>query len=49
MVCGCVIFAIYIPNTILITMNRMSLWYIVHVAFHVTFFTFFLVLQVFFF
>ena len=30
-------------------MNNMSLWYIFHVAFHVTFFSLFLVLQVFFF
>ena len=47
-VCGCVLFAIYIPNINLITMNNMSLWYIFHVAFHITFFTIFLVLQVFF-
>ena len=47
-VCGCVLFAIYIPNINLITMNNMSLRYIFHVAFHVTIFTTFLVLQAFF-
>ena len=48
-VCGSVLFDIYIPNIILITMNNMSLWYIFHFVFHVTFFTIFLVLHVFFF
>ena len=46
-VCGCMIFVIYILFN-LITMNNMSLWYIFHVALHVTFFTLFLALQVFF-
>ena len=45
---GCMVFAIYIPSINLITMNNMSPWYIFHVAFHVTFFTLFLVIQVFF-
>ena len=48
-VCGCMVFAIYIPNIDLITLNNMSLWYIFHVAFLITFFILFLVLQVFFF
>ena len=47
-VCGFMVFAFYIPNISLITMNYMSPLYIFHVAFHVTFFTLFLVLQVFF-
>ena len=47
-VCGCKVFANYIPNIILITKNNMSLLYIFHVTFHVTFFTLFIVLQVFF-
>ena len=46
-VCGCMIFVIYIQSNNLITMNNMSIWYIFHVALHVTFFTFFLALQVF--
>ena len=48
LVCGCMVFEIHIPSINLISMNNMSLWYIFHVAFHVTFFTLFLVLQVFF-
>ena len=44
-VCGCMVFAIYIPNLNLKSMNNMSLQYIFHVAFPVTFFTLFLVLQ----
>ena len=47
-VCGCMIFLIYILSNNLITMNNMSLWYIFLVALHVTFFTLFLALQVFF-
>ena len=46
--CCCKVFAIYIPNINLITMNNMSLRYIFHVAFRVTFFTLFLDLQIFF-
>ena len=48
LVCGCMVFEIYIPSINLITMNNMSLWYIFYVAFHVTFITTFLVIQVFF-
>ena len=48
-VCGCMVFAIYIPNINLITIINMSLCYIFYVASHVTFFTLFLILQVFFF
>ena len=44
-VCGCMVFSFYIPSINLMTMNNMSLRYIFHVAFHVTFFTLFLVLQ----
>jgi hypothetical protein len=46
-VCGCMIFVIYILSNNLITMNNMSLWYIFHVKFYFTFFTLFLVLRVF--
>ena len=46
-VCGCKVIAINIPNVNLITMYNMSLRYIFHVPFHVTFFTLFLDLQVF--
>ena len=48
-VCSCMVFALYIPNINMITLNNMSLRYIFHVTLHVTFFTLFLVLQVFFF
>ena len=47
-VCGCMVFANYIPNIYLIIKNNMSLRYIFHVGFHVTFFTLFIVFQVFF-
>ena len=43
-VCGCTVFAIYISKK-----NNMALQYIVHVVFHVTSFTLFLVLQISFF
>ena len=39
-VTGCMVFAIYIPNINLITMNNMSLLYIFHIAFPVTFLSF---------
>ena len=48
LVCGFMIFAIYFPSSNLITMNIMSLWYICHVAFHVTFLTLFLSFRIFF-
>ena len=47
-VCGCMVFAIYIPNINLMSINNMSFQYIFHVGFPVTFFTLFLVLQDFF-
>ena len=46
-VCGCMVFAIYIPYLNLMSMNNMSLQYIFHFPFPVTFFTLFLVLQFF--
>ena len=48
-VCGFMVFAFYIPNISLISMNYMSPLYIFHAALHVTFFTLFLVLWAFFF
>ena len=48
-VCCCMVFVNYIPHISLITMNNMALWYFFHVEFNFTFFTLFIVLQVFFF
>ena len=47
-VCGFMVFAIYIPNFIISVRNYISLEYIFYAALPVTIFTTFLVLQIFF-